>query len=279
MKKKVLIVHAHPEPTSLTRQLVEVAVQTLQRQGHEVMQSDLYGMRWKAVFDEHDFPSRADPDRLSFIAESGHSYLGGEQAVDIATEQQKVLAADAVLFQFPLWWFGMPAIMKGWVDRVWAYGLAYGYKDGKKTSSDQVEFLAEMVKRFDIVSVEDGFAEDDWDGWKAFTKRVGASCLVVGDDLFTTSPTRVRRGIDERAANAVLVKPNQIGTLSRTVETIHLAHENGFKTLISHRSGETTDDAIAHIGAAFGCYGIKTGAVGGERIAKLNELIRIEEEL
>jgi NAD(P)H dehydrogenase (quinone) len=129
MQKKVLIVHAHPEPTSLTRQLVEVSLQTLRQQGHEVLQSDLYGMRWKAVFDEHDFPNRADPDRLAFIAESGHSYLGGQQVADIAAEQQKVLAADAVLFQFPLWWFGMPAIMKGWVDRVWAYGLAYGYRN------------------------------------------------------------------------------------------------------------------------------------------------------
>lgn len=129
MQKKVLIVHAHPEPTSLTRQLVEVSLQTLRQQGHEVLQSDLYGMHWKAVFDEHDFPSRADPDRLSFIAESGHSYLGGQQVADIAAEQQKLLAADAVVFQFPLWWFGMPAIMKGWVDRVWAYGLAYGYQN------------------------------------------------------------------------------------------------------------------------------------------------------
>ena len=129
MKKKVLIVHAHPEPTSLTRQLVDVSVQTLQQQGHEVLQSDLYGMGWKAVFDEDDFPTRADPQRLSFVTESGHSYSTRRQAADVACEQQKVLAADAVIFQFPLWWFGMPAIMKGWVDRVWAYGLAYGYKN------------------------------------------------------------------------------------------------------------------------------------------------------
>ena len=158
-------------------------------------------------------------------------------------------------------------------------GKVYNYKDGKRTSADQVEFLADLQKRFDIISIEDGLAEDDWDGWIELTKRVGDRCLVVGDDLFTTSPERVRQGIDRRAGNAVLVKPNQIGTLSRTVETIQLAHENGFKTIISHRSGETTDDAIAHIGAAFGCFGIKTGAVGGERTAKLNELIRIEEEL
>jgi NAD(P)H dehydrogenase (quinone) len=128
MKKKVLIVHAHPEPKSLTRELVEVAVQTLAQQGHEVLLSDLYGMHWKAVFDQHDFPSRADPARLSFIAESGHSYASSQQAADIASEQQKLLAADAVILQFPLWWFGMPAILKGWVDRVFAYGLAYGFK-------------------------------------------------------------------------------------------------------------------------------------------------------
>jgi NAD(P)H dehydrogenase (quinone) len=126
--KKVLIVYAHPEATSLTCQLVEESVRTIRAQGHEVLLSDLYGMRWKAVFDEQDFPSRADPDRLSFVKESGHSYASARQSADIADEQQKVLAADAVVLQFPLWWFGMPAILKGWVDRVWAYGLAYGYK-------------------------------------------------------------------------------------------------------------------------------------------------------
>jgi NAD(P)H dehydrogenase (quinone) len=128
MKKKILIVYAHPEPTSLTRHLVDVAVQTLQRQGHEVLLSDLYAMRWKAVFDEHDFPSRADAGRLSLVTESGHSYSSGQQAMDIAFEQRKLLVADAVILQFPLWWFGMPAILKGWVDRVFAYGLAYGFK-------------------------------------------------------------------------------------------------------------------------------------------------------
>jgi enolase len=158
-------------------------------------------------------------------------------------------------------------------------GKVYNYKDGKRTSADQVEFLADLTQRFGLISIEDGLAEDDCDGWIALTKRIGDKVLIVGDDLFTTNPERVADGIARRAGNAVLVKPNQIGTLSRTVETIQLAHDNGFKTIISHRSGETTDDAIAHIGAAFGCFGIKTGAVGGERIAKLNELIRIEEEL
>lgn len=128
MKKNVLIVYAHPEPTSLTRLLVDVAVQTLQEQGHGVMLSDLYDMDWKAVFDERDFPTRADPTRLSFVTESGHAYSTGQQTSDVASEQQKLHAADALILQFPLWWFGMPAILKGWVDRVFAYGLAYGYK-------------------------------------------------------------------------------------------------------------------------------------------------------
>lgn len=126
--KNVLIVYAHPEPTSLTRQLVEVSVDTLQEQGHRVVLSDLCGMRWKAVFDEQDFPSRANPDRLSFVKESGHAYSTGKQTPDVEAEQQKLLNADAVIFQFPLWWFSMPAILKGWVERVFAYGLAYGYK-------------------------------------------------------------------------------------------------------------------------------------------------------
>lgn len=127
--RQVLIVHAHPEPSSVTRQLVEVSVDTLQAQGHTVQQSDLYAMGWKAVFDAQDFPARSDRTRLSFVEESAHAFANGCQTPDVEAEQRKILAADAVVLQFPLWWFGMPAIMKGWVDRVWAYGLAYGYRN------------------------------------------------------------------------------------------------------------------------------------------------------
>jgi len=127
--QRILIVHAQPEPTSLTRHLVDVARQALTAAEHIVTESDLYGLGWKAVFDADDFPTRLDPDRLSFVAESGHAYGGGLQTADVASEQAKLLAADAVLFVFPLWWFGMPAIMKGWVDRVFAYGLAYGFRN------------------------------------------------------------------------------------------------------------------------------------------------------
>lgn len=130
VKKRVLVVYAHPEPASLTRQLVEVAVETLEGQGHEVVRSDLYGMRWKAVYDQDDFPSRVDPDRLSFIAESAHAYSTGRQTDDVAAEQAKLSSADAVILLFPLWWFGVPAILKGWIERVFAYGFGYGYKNG-----------------------------------------------------------------------------------------------------------------------------------------------------
>jgi len=133
MSKTVLIVHAHPDPASLTAQLAASARDVLRGAGHEVIQSDLYAMGWKAVYDERDFPRRRDASRLSFVDESGHAFRTGTQPDDIRTEQAKLLAADAVVFQFPLWWFGMPAIMKGWIERVFAYGLAYGHRGAGNT--------------------------------------------------------------------------------------------------------------------------------------------------
>lgn len=127
--KTVLIVHAHPEPGSLTHHLAQEARGTLEAAGHTVLESDLYAMRWKAVFDADDFPQRMDPARLSFIAESRHALATNTQTADVTAEQQKLQQADAVVIVFPLWWFSMPAILKGWVERVWAYGLAYGYRD------------------------------------------------------------------------------------------------------------------------------------------------------
>ncbi|HCT5823786.1 TPA: NAD(P)H-dependent oxidoreductase [Citrobacter sedlakii] len=125
----ILLVHAQPESTSLTRHLVNIAMQVLTAQGHTIVQSDLYRMGWKAVFDEQDFPERGNPERLSFIDESRHAFTQACQTADVEQEQRKVLAADVVIFLFPLWWFSMPAIMKGWIERVWAYGLAYGYQN------------------------------------------------------------------------------------------------------------------------------------------------------
>jgi NAD(P)H dehydrogenase (quinone) len=122
----VLIVHAHPEPKSLTSALKDFAAETLREQGHRVQVSDLYAANWKAVADRHDFQEQARPDRLSYVTESRHAFASHTQTVEIETEQRKLLWADAVLFSFPMWWFGMPAILKGWVDRVFAYGFAYG---------------------------------------------------------------------------------------------------------------------------------------------------------
>ncbi|QBD81240.1 flavodoxin family protein [Ktedonosporobacter rubrisoli] len=159
MKKNVLIVYAHPEPTSLTRQLVEVAVQTLQEQGHRVMSSDLYGMGWKAVFDERDFPCRANLDRLALITESGHAYSTGQQTADVVAEQQKLHDADALILQFPLWWFSMPAILKGWVERVFAFGLAYGYKgEGNRYRYGEGGFAGKRA----ILAVTVGGPEKDY---------------------------------------------------------------------------------------------------------------------
>ena len=126
--KTVLLVHAHPDRQSLTAQLARTAAAALREAGHTVLESDLYALGWTAVYDEHDFPDRVDPARLSFVAESGHAYATGTQPDDVRAEQAKLVAADAVIFQFPLWWFGMPAIMKGWIERVFAFGLAYGYQ-------------------------------------------------------------------------------------------------------------------------------------------------------
>jgi NAD(P)H dehydrogenase (quinone) len=122
----ILIVHAHPEAKSLTSALKDVAIETLGAQGHAIQVSDLYASSWKAVADRADFTEQARPERFSYLAESRHAYASGTQAPDIELEQQKLLWANAVLFTFPLWWFGMPAILKGWVDRVFAYGFAYG---------------------------------------------------------------------------------------------------------------------------------------------------------
>lgn len=154
---------------------------------------------------------------------------------------------------------------------------AYAYKEGPKKPKEQVEFMASLVSDYNLHSVEDPLDEDAWDDWAELTRAVGKKALVIGDDLFVTDPERVKKGIKMGAANAVLVKVNQIGTLTQTLEVVALAHSSGMKTVISHRSGETTDDTIAHLAVALGCHGIKTGTVGGERTAKLNELIRIEE--
>jgi enolase len=153
--------------------------------------------------------------------------------------------------------------------------------EGRTLSSEEmVDLWADLVERYPIVSIEDGLDEGDWDGWKLLTERLGDRVQLVGDDLLVTNPAFVQRGIDEKAANSVLVKVNQIGSLSETLEAVQLAHRAGWTTMISHRSGETEDATIADIAVAVNAGQIKTGAPArSDRVAKYNQLLRIEEEL
>ncbi len=155
----------------------------------------------------------------------------------------------------------------------------YVYREKSLSQKEQVEYVARLVEEYGLYSVEDPLEQEDFEGFGRLTEMVGQDCLIVGDDLFVTDVDRIRKGVEAGACNAVLVKPNQIGTLTGTLQAVEFARENSMKTVISHRSGETTDEAIAHLAVAFRCEGIKSGAVGGERTSKLNQLIRIEEEL
>ena len=151
----------------------------------------------------------------------------------------------------------------------------------RSSGSDELpQFWASLLDRYPIVSIEDGAAEDDWDAWAVMTRDLGDRVQLVGDDLFVTNAERLRRGIDESVANSILVKVNQIGTLTETQEAISLAHDAGYTAVISHRSGETEDATIADLAVATNAGQIKTGAPArSERVAKYNQLLRIEEEL
>jgi len=153
--------------------------------------------------------------------------------------------------------------------------------DGKQLdAAGMVDFLADWVERYPICSVEDGCSEDDWDGWKLLTEKMGDRVQLVGDDLFVTSTDRLQRGIDGGIANSILIKVNQIGTLTETIAAIHLAHRHGYSSIASHRSGETEDATIADLAVALGTGQIKTGSASrSDRMAKYNRLLRIEEEL
>ena len=155
----------------------------------------------------------------------------------------------------------------------------YKYRDRVRTTEEQIAYIAELVDRYGLVYVEDPLHEDDYDAFAELNSQIGDRCLVCGDDIFVTQVARIMHGIEMDAANCVLIKPNQVGTLTDTFEAVRLAHTHGLDTVMSHRSGETTDTTIAHLATAFSCIFLKCGVVGGERIAKLNELIRIEEQL
>ncbi|NRG18833.1 phosphopyruvate hydratase [Rhizobiales bacterium] len=153
--------------------------------------------------------------------------------------------------------------------------------EGRQLGSEEMaKYLADLVSRYPIISIEDGMAEDDWDGWKAVTDLAGDKCQLVGDDLFVTNSARLREGIDKGVANSILVKVNQIGSLTETLDAVETAHKAGYTAVMSHRSGETEDATIADLAVATNCGQIKTGSLArSDRLAKYNQLIRIEEEL
>ena len=169
------------------------------------------------------------------------------------------------------------AVSEFYEDGVYHFKKSTG---DKLTSSQMVDYWADWVKKYPIISLEDGMDEDDWTGWKSLTDRVGQQTQLVGDDLFVTNVDRLQRGIDENIANAILIKVNQIGTLTETIAAVNLGRRNGYKSIMSHRSGETEDSTIADLAVALNTGQIKTGSASrSDRMAKYNQLLRIEEEL
>jgi len=198
--------------------------------------------------------------------EAIETVLESIQAAGYKTGSQIVIAMDAANSE--LW----DAKKKKYV---------FHKSSGKVMSSDElVKFWEKWVKQYPIVSIEDGMAEDDWNGWKALTQAVGTKCQLVGDDLFVTNVERIQQGVDKQIANGLLVKVNQIGTITETINAVTLAQHNGYNTIMSHRSGETEDTTIADLAVALNCGQIKTGSASRtDRMAKYNQLIRIEEML
>ena len=163
---------------------------------------------------------------------------------------------------------------------VYDYTIFEGAKGKKRTAEEQIAYLEELINKYPIDSIEDGMSENDWEGWKKLTARIGNRCQLVGDDLFVTNVEFLRKGIIEKCANSILIKVNQIGTLSETLDAIEMAHRHGYTTVTSHRSGETEDTTIADISVATNSGQIKTGSLSrSDRMAKYNQLLRIEEEL
>ena len=165
-------------------------------------------------------------------------------------------------------------------EGVYDYTMFEGEKGVKRTSEEQAQYLAELSEKYPIISIEDGMDENDWEGWKALTEKAGDRVQLVGDDLFVTNVTRLSRGIEEGIANSILIKVNQIGTLSETIAAVRMAHRAGYTAVMSHRSGETEDNTIADLAVALSTGQIKTGSASrSDRMAKYNQLLRIEEEL
>ena len=166
------------------------------------------------------------------------------------------------------------------LEGVYDYSLFEGVSGVKRDSEEQAQYLADLTEKYPIISIEDGMDENDWEGWKALTDKVGDTVQLVGDDLFVTNVTRLSRGINEGIANSILIKVNQIGTLTETIAAVDMAHKAGYTSVMSHRSGETEDNTIADLAVALNTGQIKTGSASrSDRMAKYNQLLRIEEEL
>lgn len=173
-----------------------------------------------------------------------------------------------------------PAASEFYVDGIYDYTKFEGPNGAKRTSAQQVEYFEKLISQFPIDSIEDGMAESDWDGWKLLTDRIGKRCQVVGDDVFVTNVDYLKKGIDMGCANSILIKLNQIGSLTETLNAVEMAHRAGYTTVISHRSGETEDTTIADVAVSVNSGQIKTGSCSRtDRIAKYNQLLRIEEAL
>lgn len=202
---------------------------------------------------------------------------GTEDAVETiakATEKAGYTFGDEILIALDC------AAAEFYKDGKYDYSIFEGERGSIRTSEEQVEYLTELCEKYPIISIEDGMDEDDWEGWKMLTEKVGDKVQLVGDDLFVTNVERLSKGISENIANSILIKVNQIGTLSETIAAVNMAHQAGYTSVMSHRSGETEDNTIADLAVALNCGQIKTGSTSrSDRMAKYNQLIRIEEEL
>lgn len=237
------------------------------------------GLRWgveifhalKSVLKKNGYSTNVGDEggfapNLGSNEEAIETVLTAIQSAGYKTGSQVVIAMDAANSEL-------------WDSKKKKY--VFKKSSGKEMSSEQlVKFWEKWINQYPISSLEDGLAEDDWNGWKMLTDLVGGKCQLVGDDLFVTNVTRLQQGIDKGIANALLVKVNQIGTITETINAVTLAQHNGYNTIMSHRSGETEDDTIADLAVALNCGQIKTGSASrSDRIAKYNQLLRIEEQL
>jgi enolase len=202
---------------------------------------------------------------------------GTEDALDtikLAVEKAGYTFGDEIMIALDC------AASEFYVDGKYDYTKFEGETGKIRTSAEQADYLAELAAKYPIISIEDGMYEDDWDGWKALTDKIGNKVQLVGDDLFVTNVARLSTGIEKGIANSILVKVNQIGTLTETIAAVNMAKNAGYTSVMSHRSGETEDNTIADLAVALNCGQIKTGSASrSDRMAKYNQLLRIEEEL